>query len=250
MPNTKPPLSRLVCLIRSANSFYTGPATPNTCLCSLTCVCPQMSLQVAALAVHLAAAWLSTSVALRPLPRPSTCTRAPQLPLRQPWRGSRRTVRSWHHLLSHPRQVGQDASNHEHGGTGRGGDWLVTRVYWLALHTEVEGCHPNTGLQLLWVSSLAGVRHGDEAPCSKVHLLVHPRCSGRGGWWWPTDGAAHGGAGRQRTGGGEGVGRGTPPPRPPPTHPLRSRGHRPSNQPWARGRRKLAPRWASLPPGG
>jgi len=87
---------------------------------TLACVCPQMSLQVAALAVHLAAAWLSTSVALRPLPGSSTCTRTPQLPLRQPWRGRRRAVGSWHNLLSHPRQVGQDAGNHEHGGTGRG----------------------------------------------------------------------------------------------------------------------------------
>ena len=50
---------------------------------------------------------------------------------------------------------------------------------------------------------VVGVTHGHEASGGKVHLLVHPHCSGRGGWWWPTDGAAHGGAGvdaRQRRG--------------------------------------------------
>ena len=126
-----------------SKQFLYSCSNPNTCP-PLTCVRPQVRLQVAALAVHLGAAWLPTSVALCPLPRSST--RAPQLPLRQPWRGSRRAVRSWHHLLSHPRQVGQDAGDHEHGGTGWGGDWLVTRVYRFALYTEVEGRHPNTGL--------------------------------------------------------------------------------------------------------
>ena len=112
-------------LLRSTNSFYTSRTTLARPRGSspLTCVGSQVRLQVAALPVHLGAPRLPAPVALRSL---RTSTRAPQLALRrEPGRRRGRALRSGDHLLAHPGQVCQDARDHEHGGTGRGGGGLL-----------------------------------------------------------------------------------------------------------------------------